>query len=474
MVRMVSERKPQIPASKKRKIESIFATVLKDVKPTEKEMQHVTAYANEIMGRLKKVAPKDVEIISAGSVARGTQIRGTSDIDIFLLFPRNTSEETMEEKGVELAKKIVARHKNESFVIKYSEHPYVKLILDDLGVNADIVPAFKITNSSQKISAVDRTQLHNQFMNKNLTKSQKDDVRLLKAFLKSHGIYGSDSRTEGFSGYLCELVVYHFGSLINLLSAMASLNPPIILDPLNKVTLKGGKEAARFIKKFGKYFIVIDPTDENRNVAAVVSNESLARFALLSRLFLDGPTLGMFYGPTYSDVYSERKMTRIRKELGIGIYTLHFKVPDIAPDIIWQQVRRLGNALETALRKNGFNVIMSLENVGQKEAVLAFFVGNSKVDYSIANGPSVFMHGSIEKFIHAHPKALGMVFSGDKLFFIEESKYKTPKEVINAALIKGEVLPSYIKKKYTKMYVNDTPESVAKLLYSAFIRKTSL
>jgi tRNA nucleotidyltransferase (CCA-adding enzyme) len=142
---MTGERKLQILASKRRKIESIFATVLNDVKPTEKEMRQVTAYTNEIMTRLKKIAPKDVEIISAGSVSRGTQIRGTSDIDIFLLFPRNIKEEIMERKGVEFAKKIVAKHKNESFMIKYSEHPYVKLILGDLGVNADIVPAFKIT-----------------------------------------------------------------------------------------------------------------------------------------------------------------------------------------------------------------------------------------------------------------------------------------------------------------------------------------
>jgi tRNA nucleotidyltransferase (CCA-adding enzyme) len=336
------------------------------------------------------------------------------------------------------------------------------------------VPAFKITNSSQRITAVDRTQLHNQFMNENLSKNQKDDVRLLKAFLKSHGIYGSDSKTQGFSGYLCELIVYHFGSLINLLGAMAALSQPTILDPLNKITLNGGKEAAHLLKKFGKYFIVIDPTDENRNVAAVVSSESLARFALISRLFLDEPTLKMFYGPIYSDIYSERKLKTIRKGLGIGMYTLHFKVPDISPDIIWQQVKRLDGALEAMLSKNGFEVIMSLENVGEKEAVLAFFIGNSKVDYSLANGPSVFMHGSVEKFINAHPKALGMVFNDDKVFFIEESRYKTPKEVINAALENGEILPSYIKRKYTKLYVNDTPEPVAKLLYPAFIRKTSL
>ncbi|MFI5412750.1 MAG: CCA tRNA nucleotidyltransferase [Candidatus Micrarchaeales archaeon] len=471
---MGSERKRQISALQKKKIDAVLATVLPEVKPTEKEIERVTAYANEIMSRLKKIVPRDVEIISAGSVARGTQVRGTSDIDIFLLFPRSMSEETMEKKGVEIAKKIVAKHKNESFVIKYSEHPYLKLILGDLGVNADIVPAFKITNSSQRISAVDRTQLHNVFMLENLTKSQKDDVRLLKAFLKSHGIYGSDSKTEGFSGYLCELLVYHFGSFVSLLAGISGIHLPVIIDPLHRATLTDKKDVVKtLIKKFNKEFVVLDPTDENRNVAAVVSNESLARFVVVSRLFLGNPTLGLFYGPRYSDIYSKRKLTRLREELGLEIYTLYFKVPDIADDIIWQQIKRLGGSLNSILHRNGFNVIMMFENVGSKEAILSLFVGNSKMGYSVAEGPSAFMEESAGKFMAAHSKALGMLFKDDRIVFIEEPKYGNVKDLINASLTQN-ILPSYIKKEHTKLYVNDMPEPVAKLLYSAFIKKTSI
>ena len=65
-------------------IEAITERVLKDVKPSPEEIRITTDLANGLMARIKQAAPKDVEIILAGSVARGTQVRGNSDIDIFI------------------------------------------------------------------------------------------------------------------------------------------------------------------------------------------------------------------------------------------------------------------------------------------------------------------------------------------------------------------------------------------------------
>ena len=159
-------------------ISSILSRVLSEVKPSESEIAHTTEKANELMGRIKAIAPKSVEIIMAGSTARGTQTKGNSDIDIFLLFPRADEERPMELKGLAIAKKIVNKSKGEKFEIKYAEHPYLKLIMPEDGISADIVPAFKIIDSSERVSAVDRTQLHNVFVNSTLNAQQKDDVRL--------------------------------------------------------------------------------------------------------------------------------------------------------------------------------------------------------------------------------------------------------------------------------------------------------
>ncbi len=469
---MSDGKKSTVPPQIQRKIDQIAKKALLDFKPTEKEMEIMTSYANQIMLRLKKVVPKDVEIISAGSVARGTQLRGSSDIDIFLLFPKSVSPEQLRKKGLEYGKRIVQKRKNESFMIKYAEHPYVQLLLSDMGIKADIVPARKITDSKERVTAVDRTQLHNKYVNSHLTKKQRDDVITLKAFLKAHNIYGAQAKTEGFSGYLCELLVSHWGSFADVLANIARVNIPFALEPLINRE-HHGKEAIIFARKFNSRFIVIDPTDSNRNVAAVVSDESLARFIIISKIMLSNPSAEFFYGAKHSEDYSERKIASLRKELGLNVYLLHFKVPEIAQDIIWQQLKRLSKRLQDDLQKASFKPALTLENAEGTDAIIAFFIHDMEIKYEIAAGPTPYMGRAIEKFIGAHKKSLGVFLEKDRIMSIEESKYTVPEELLKDLLKKIDT-PSYLEKKKMKMYKNALPEPLAKLLYIAFVAKTNL
>jgi tRNA nucleotidyltransferase (CCA-adding enzyme) len=113
--------KPQVYALKsslRSRFDATIKQVLEDVKPTNVELESVKRSINMIMGRLKDVTPRNVEILLAGSVSRGTQIRGNSDIDIFLLFPRSLKEAEIKKKGLEIAKNVVNKKKNESYMIK--------------------------------------------------------------------------------------------------------------------------------------------------------------------------------------------------------------------------------------------------------------------------------------------------------------------------------------------------------------------
>ena len=80
----------------KERFNKLLEEALNDAKPTPEEMNSATRAANEVISRIKKVAPKNVEILLLGSVARGTQIRGSSDVDIFLLFDKSIEEKEME------------------------------------------------------------------------------------------------------------------------------------------------------------------------------------------------------------------------------------------------------------------------------------------------------------------------------------------------------------------------------------------
>lgn len=468
----MKDEKYALSATAKTRLASMVREVLDDFKPSKKEIDASKAAINEIMGRLKQHSPKDVEILLAGSVARGTQIKGNSDIDIFLLFPRKLKEEFIEKKGLEIGKSIVNKRKNESYIVKYAEHPYTRILLNDMRLNVDVVPAYKITDAKDRGTAVDRTQLHNEFVNSNLTERQRDEVRVLKVLLKSHHIYGAEAKTEGFSGYLCELLIYHYGSFAKLITEIANVQIPLIID-----TSKNSKDAelALLLKKFGKNIIVIDPTDSNRNVAANVSDESLFRFMLIARNVVKNPSKELFLGKGYSNVDSERKLSALKNKLGVNLYVVHFKVPDIAQDIIWQQLKKTRLRLSTLLEEHGYKPLLSLQNTKDTNAIMGFFLHELHINATKTIGPSIHMGGAVDKFIKAHPNSILISIEKDRFYSIEKAKYSDAEEVIRSFMSGKEgVLPSYLKPRNASLYTNDVPEKYAKLLYEAYIEKVSI
>jgi tRNA nucleotidyltransferase (CCA-adding enzyme) len=458
----------KLNAQKEAALKRVADAVLREVKPSAAEARELTVKINAVMGRLKKVVPKNVEIMVAGSAARGTNLKGNSDIDIFLLFSNPVPKSKMESVAIDVAKKMVKGKKNESYIVRYAEHPYARLFLDGVGLRVDLVPAYKIASVKDKITSVDRTQLHNEFVKSALSQRQQDDVRVLKALLKAHVIYGAEAKIEGFSGYLCELLTYSYGSFSKLLVGMANAKPPVVINLSD-----GQHDPAKLVKVFGKKLIVIDPTDEDRNVAANVSDESFARFALLCRVLLMWPTEKNFRGVGYSDVNSKAKLSAISKKLGVGLYAVSFQVDDISDEVIWQQLKKMMISASVALSKLGFAPLISLQEVDGTAAVMGFMINESRKSYKVVVGPSALMRDASEAFMLAHGKSvIFRSIESDRLYVVEEAECTTPEEALRYVL-KEMAMPSHFKKSF-KVYINNVPEAQAKLLYRAYFRKTNL
>ncbi len=444
-------------------IARIFERVLRDFRPTYNEVKAAESVSNDLMLRLKKALPRNVEIILAGSVARGTQISGNSDIDIFLLFPREMKKEEMEKEGMKVARGVIDRKRGESAVIKYAEHPYLQLISKKPPIKADIVPAFKIRDSFERGSSVDRTQLHNDFVLKHLSTRQKDDVRLLKVLMKFHNVYGAEAERGGFSGYLCELLVHHYGSFSAVLEAFARLRPPLCINAKERKTISD----ALLFRRFCSDFVVIDPTDKDRNVAAAVSKSALARFVLVSRMFLQNPTIKFFYGVEYSDERSTAKLKKIAAGMGTDAYFATFKVPDIARDIIFQQLAKFTTRLGERLAKSHFEPVLSLYNAEGTAAVAAFFINKGSAASVVKAGPEVFLKDAPNAFIKAHR----LTFIRDyRLVSVDKAAYRTPMGLFRDELRAG--LPSYLRG--AAIRVNMVPEKHAKLIYRKYMEATNI
>jgi tRNA nucleotidyltransferase (CCA-adding enzyme) len=173
--------------------------------------------------------------------------------------------------------------------IAYAEHPYVSATLNNY--NLDIVFCFDLTPKylakEGPITAVDRTPHHSRFINANLSLTQRDDVRLLKAFLISAFVYGDSSPVgrSGFTGFSTEMLIFHRGSFEHALEFLIQPKP---LDYFNR--------PAGELRKMFKTdrLIIVDPTDSNRNIASSISERAYRYTAVKAEKFLNNPTPAYF------------------------------------------------------------------------------------------------------------------------------------------------------------------------------------
>ncbi|MGB9635498.1 MAG: nucleotidyltransferase domain-containing protein, partial [Candidatus Micrarchaeia archaeon] len=203
----------------------IRKVILEKIKPTQETHEKLCSIARHFADALNKISPTEVTVELMGSFAKGTYIRDDVDFDVFLLFPHTYPIEKMQELTFEWGKQLL-----EKWEVAYAQHPYLRG--EYRGHHVDIVPSYMIKEGEEvKIkTAVDRTQLHTRYVLKHITEEQKDDVRILKVFLKRLGIYGAEIKTGGFSGYLCELLIMKYGSFYDLILASRNWKYPVAID----------------------------------------------------------------------------------------------------------------------------------------------------------------------------------------------------------------------------------------------------
>ena len=152
------------------------------------------------------------------------------------------------------------------------------------------------------------------------------------------------------------------------------------------------------------------------------------------------------------------------------MYVLHFKVPDIANEIIWQQLKKARIRISELLDRNGFGPIIQLQSVDGKDAAIGLFVNSVRIRSVKVMGPSVEMAEAAERFLKAHRSSMLISLENGRLYSVEKPKYANPEELIRAFVSdKKTMLPSYLKARNATLYVNKVPERYAKPLYIAYL-----
>jgi len=394
------------------KYDKILAAVLKRIKPSPQEMKDDQEFISSFVKKLDAMTPKDVQIILAGSTSRGTNLRGDRDFDVFMLFPKTYSTKELMKYGLEWGKKIA---KGSKWELAYAQHPYVRAWIE--GHEMDIVPSYKISEISEKETAVDRTPLHAQYILSHIREEQKDDVRLLKKFLKGIGIYGAEGKIQGFSGYQCELLILAYGSFINFVKEIAILKEIPIFDPEFK------KSRENLIKMFPEAaMIYIDPVDSNRNVAAAVSKTSLSLLIYTARKFLKQPSEKFFF-PS-DEKLDKGWMEKQLKGRDSQIFAIEFNTPNSVEDIRWPQYYKFAHKLADRAKDNNFSVFDTdvTEKKGKCIVVFEFEIYQLPRIKKVS-GPPLWYEEDVEEFMKSHKVTEPIWFEHDKILALDKRKF---------------------------------------------------
>ena len=294
-------------------------------------------------------AEAHIEPKLVGSVAKGTHMKDP-DIDLFLMFPESTPLEELREKGLEIGRRAVKGKEH------FAQHPYVRG--NHEGYRVDIVPCFMVKDPLRKLSAVDRTPFHTEFVVENLKEGQHDQVRLLKRFMKGIGCYGAEAKVQGFSGYLCELLVLRFGDFHSVLRAAAEWRKG------ESMALPG-----RTGSEFSDPLTFVDPVDSGRNVASAVSSESMMVFMRASREFVEKPHMRFFFPREFRSWSLEAIGRKAGSRLDT-IVVVSFDKLDLIDDVLYPQIRKSAASLTSLLRRSDFEVVGTTLEVHRKIDVL--------------------------------------------------------------------------------------------------------
>src|SRR5215210_5194154 len=325
-----------------------------------------------------------VDVVFGGSFAKGTWLPDHADIDIFVRIKPFVGIEKFEELGREIGSKAL---KNYGPKLRYSDHPYVEVFIKKVRVN--VVPCYDVEQGKWQ-SAADRSPFHTQYISSHFDNEKKRHARLLKKFFKSVGIYGAEISREGFSGYVSEVLVLKYCSFENVLRSAADWQERQIIAVCDY--------DSDFVKAFNSPLIIIDPVDNRRNLGTAISPESIAKFMLAARTFLEKPSLEFFRegNKKYRGRGPSKKLLLLP-----NVLVVEFSHQKKSPDIIWGQLKRSINAIAKQLELAHFEVLrMSCITDESSSAALAFLLESITLPaYTKKKGPEISRRNDTASFL---------------------------------------------------------------------------
>ena len=364
-----------------------------------------------------------------GSVAHDTWISGEEDLDIFIVL-----DSSYERDDLISVLDIVKNYLGKGWVLAYAEHPYIQTVID--GYKIDFVPCFRLNSGEKLKSATDRTPLHTKFLAGELSEEMRDEVRLLKKFSQGVDIYGAEIKVGGFSGYLCELLIVHYGTFLNLIMAAPSWRVGEIIQfntSFNEIVLR---------RKFKDSLIVIDPVDSSRNVASALREGTYQKFKAACQAFDENPSLKFFFKEENKHTSEEVLQVLEDMELDLIFLVIEEARAPVA-DTLWGQLHKTREAIRKQMAIADFEVIKSdAWSNDETRHIMLFSLESALLPIEMKRrGPPVENERDVARFLEAHKDAedtiTGPYIDEDSWWVIKKRKYRRAKDFLIDLLSDG-------------------------------------
>tara|TARA_B100001029_G_scaffold82261_1_gene67574 strand:- start:1167 stop:2351 length:1185 start_codon:yes stop_codon:yes gene_type:complete len=377
-------------------VKELIEEALKQVEPKLEEREKLLKLKDKILNEINNLGITNIEPKVVGSIAKGTFLEGT-DIDIFLVFQKGTN---LKKEGLKVARKILPNGKE-----LYAQHPYLRGEIKGVGI--DLVPCFAIDNSTESISAVDRTPFHTDWVVSNIS-GLENEVRLTKQFLRAIGAYGANSAIGGFSGYLVEILCIKYGGFLNLVKEMSQWRPPVIINKVDEAP--------------DSPIMICDPVDDKRNVAAGVTLKGLGTAILASKSFIDKPSMNFFF-PEYKE-----------REFQGNLTSIVLALPKGTEETVMPWLQKQGRKIYSAL--SDFEPIAWNVNM-EDEGYIVIETGVRELPEIVSHkGPAPWENGAIE-FLKKYPNA---TLNNERLEIGKKPKKRTIDEVVKTLLPEAKII----------------------------------
>ena len=370
-------------------IEQVIERASRLVTPSQTETKKLEAVSGKVDTLLQKALEKASplpDIRMGGSYARGTWLKGSLDIDFFIRYPPDYPRDRLESEAIESAKRALSGH---TINMRFAEHPYVEGFVD--GVRVNLVPCYKVA-LGEWLSAADRSPYHADYIISKFDDRLKLEARLFKKFVKAVGVYGAEVKTQGLSGYVCEVLTLKYGSFRSTLEGLAKSRHSEIIS----IEQYDQDLAASFASPL----VILDPVDTTRNLGTAISARNVAKLVLQSRRFLSKPKMSFF-----SETAKTKKVLKNSELLPYTI-VVRFGIKRRSPDILWGQLRKSVAALANKLEIQGFQVLRSVgaSDETSKGAFVFLFSQERVPRFYTRQGPEYFRAQEVENYLSKNRK----------------------------------------------------------------------